>query len=149
MQCSSWAWLCSPHFGIHIWPKQYRAHHKEVILERKWQRQTKTTPDVTFQYLRILNCWLWVCHMFGESNEICVMWLRLYQRHVLLSVFVPSFPIRRVKLVQKKWHLNCFFRVEFRTKVCPKLFKYKPSHLKINKSIFLKFIVLKQIKFPD
>lgn len=49
-----------------------------------------------------------------------------------------------VTLVQKTSCVNCFFRVEFMTKVCRKIFKSKTGNLKINNFIFQKFIVLKQ-----
>lgn len=65
-------------------------------------------------------------------------------RACVAQCLFPAFPVWRVKLDKKMLHLNCFFRVELMTKVFPKLFKYEPSHLKINSSIHQKFIFLKQ-----
>lgn len=49
-----------------------------------------------------------------------------------------------VKVVKKMLQLKCFFRIEFMTNICPKIFKSKPGNLKTNNFIFQKFIVLKQ-----
>lgn len=121
LPCSSWACLCSLYFSIHNWPKEYWADQEAIILESKCQRQTKTAPDE--QYLNILNFWLWVCHRSGGSNEICVIWLRLWQGHVLLSVSVSWLPCLGSETGPENVVLELFFQGRVHNKSVPQTFQ--------------------------